>query len=1240
MAKNKSNSISSYPIIKQTMKYIYLFASILIAHFTFGQKPLLTKDINTSYISGSPQNYYIHDGWLYFSATVPEKGEELFKTDGTPQGTSLVKDINVGAGNSKPTKFVSLGKTLFFIANDGLHGNELWKTDSSGTSMVKDIYKGFVSSGLDQLTVVNDLLIFSASDSALGNELWVSDGTETGTQILKDCYQGKSSSFPTKFDTAGHLAYFIAADSLHGNELWRTDGTDTGTYMLKDIKPGSAGVLIQSSISYQGKLFFTATNGTSFQAIWCTNGTDTGTVQFTPDTVCSYASNFCISNGFLFFSATSKGNGIELWKTNGTLAGTAQVSDLNLGTSGSNPTLLTDVKGKLFFTASVDNGRELYISDGTNAGTGMVKDLYPIQTDGLVSNLTAVDSILFFTAHSSPNYQDIELYKSNGKASGTVRVKDIVLGTKASKPHDLIAFNHKLYFSVNDLIHGDELWVSDGTTNGTQLMADIAPATLGSDIKSMAAYPGGVIFNANTPQYLDELWRSKGDTASTQLVKDLGNNINYDMSGKPRKLKSMYGKVFFGADGLSSGYDFYQTDGTSNGTNGITSGASNYAVVDNFTPLNGSVYYSWYNAFYPTVWKYTSGSSGSKVKVINASGLGDEVDNFRALNGFLVFTAKETGGSGTGNELWRSDGTSSGTVLIDDINSGTASSNPSNLTVVDTTLFFSANNGSKGAELWKTNGKGTSTKLVKDIMSGATGSGIRNMVAAKNKVYFVADDGTHGAEIWSSDGTTNGTVLLKDIETGTGSSNPKNLTMVGNVLYFVATDTVHGDELWKSDGTDTGTVFIKDINPGSSGSNIMNMLAVRSELYFSAYEPNTGQELWKSNGTASGTLMLDEVNPGPESANPALLTLFGDTLFFTADHNLYGNELWYVYTQCMFPKFTAKVGCANTPVTFTDSTDAFGKTLVSWVWNFGKGDTTASSSVQHTFDSAGTYHVNLQVQNNEGCTITTSKEITVYNKPTASFLINKDTQCLGQNIFKFQNTSTPNTIQKSYTWDYGYGSKDTSTNGTKTYISAQNYVVKLYAQITPSCRDSVSRNVTVLPNPPKPSITGKVNVIISTTDTFSVVNNIGSTYTWNITGGTQQSGGNSNEIVIKWGSTPQNATVRVSETNAAGCTSGEALKSIVVRKPVGVSTPQAITFNIYPNPSNQVLYINSENIKSGLYTLSIINELGQEVQKQQWIQSETLLSKELSTVAIPNGMYFIQIRSEGESYSAKMLVKH
>ena len=350
-----------------------------------------------------------------------------------------------------------------------------------------------------------------------------------------------------------------------------------------------------------------------------------------------------------------------------------------------------------------------------------------------------------------------------------------------------------------------------------------------------------------------QLWKTDGTEAGTVLVK----NININGSPNPANRSSnpgasiqrfpfefvvLNGAWYFTADDGVSGVELWKTDGTEAGT---------IRVKD----IKPGVEFGFPGSSFPF--------------------------GFTAFNGALYFSAYD---GVTGRELWKSDGTEAGTVRVKDIDprmgfSGPLGSLPSRFRVFNNALYFSANDGVSGEELWKTDGTEAGTVRVKDInltLQGGlpAGSFPSDFTVFNNALYFSAYDGVTGDELWKSDGTEAGTVRVKDIDPRVGFSGPlgslpSRFRVFNNALYFSASDGVNGTELWKTDGTEAGTVLVKDINPGvvvfsqpfPNSSIPLGLTVFNNALYFQA-EGAAGTELWTSDGTEAGTMLVKDICPG------------------------------------------------------------------------------------------------------------------------------------------------------------------------------------------------------------------------------------------------------------------------------------------------------------------------------------------------------------------------------------------
>ena len=165
------------------------------------------------------------------------------------------------------------------------------------------------------------------------------------------------------------------------------------------------------------------------------------------------------------------------------------------------------------------------------------------------------------------------------------------------------------------------------------------------------------------------------------------------------------------------------------------------------------------------------------------------------------------------------------------------------MTVVGNTMYLTLTDASLDAELWKSDGTVAGTVMIKNI-NATQSSSPRSFTAVGSTVFFTAYDGPNGIEIWKTDGTTAGTVLVKDTYPGSAISTRQDmLTAVNGILFFRATDPVNGLELWKSDGTAAGTIGF-DMQPGPNGSFPAAFAPLNNTLIFSGTDPLYGTELW------------------------------------------------------------------------------------------------------------------------------------------------------------------------------------------------------------------------------------------------------------------------------------------------------------------------------------------------------------------------------------------------------------
>ena len=720
-------------------------------------------------------------GKLIFSMSTTTNGIEPWISDGTVTGTKMLKDIIPGVGSGMPTKptysmnMAASATQVFFMARDLNHGFELWKTDGtpSGTKMVKDLVPGRGNAlSAPYLTVLGNKVLFSAA-----SKLYVSDGTGPGTTALLQ------TGFYHPEAIQGKVYFFRNNGGKY--EVAQTDGTAAGTKTIAILPPKTSALpffkenpfpLHQALIQGSGNSIYFEARFQPSQFVLDHQLFRVGASPQKPVFLLkglAPSNNFNLTKAFIglpgIVLASSDGgkkgtgsHGIELWKTSGSQQTTALLK--NLGPDRGLSSLLRELtdqhKGILFQGSAPDpsnpffhRGNELYHSDGSSQGTGLLRDIATGRSSSIPQNFSWIENKTFFSAKRLHGF---ELFVSDGTSSGTFEVKDITPGPGSSNPSKAVDYKGTAYFAAGGFFdpNGRELWKSDGTSGGTSLVKDLFPGRGSANPDFLTVFGGRLYFVANDKIHGTELFSTDGTAAGTILVKDIepGSGGSY-----PRNLTVVGKTLFFSAATRTAGRELWKTDGTSAGTQmvkdlgaGGLSGVST-SLFDRMVAFGGEVFFV--GRLGRQLYK-SDGTSAGTTGLLPTFGV-RYPRNLVASRKGIFFTLTDSHGI----EPWFTKGTPSTTILLKDINPGSKSSivNQVNQPVFVLSdsgrrIWFQANDGIHGNELWETDGTPAGTKMVADINKGGASSLPQGFVLSGGQVYMVADNGLSGQELFRAFG--------------------------------------------------------------------------------------------------------------------------------------------------------------------------------------------------------------------------------------------------------------------------------------------------------------------------------------------------------------------------------------------------------------------------------------------------------------------------------------------------------
>ena len=843
-------------------------STALWATLATAQTASLLADVEpaTIPVSSSPGGFVVMGGAAYFRAKNAAGVLELWKSDGTALGTTLVAPL---PGVSRV--FIVAGTSrLFLLATEGVAQLTAVWTSAGTAASTRRVADAFVPSSLNgtppSVGVVGDRFVYACMLLGAGRQQpCVSDGTAAGTGLLKDINPAGDSQ-PKYFTSVGSQLVFIANDGVSGDEPWVTDGTSVGTRQLADLQPGPLGSGIGGFVPSAGRVFF-AGSAPSF-GIFSSDALSSGVTSVLPNQNLQYAS--ATFKGAFYFVVNN--NTTVYRSVAGGPASVAFTCPFRCDEMVSTPRAL------LFQWLSGVTPAGFWASTDGGSPT-----LAAALTFTLANEVTAFGDKLIFDAVSGPQ-TDHEPGVFDDVAGSAFTLKNInPAGGSTTGSFGFTALGGTVLFQADDGVTGSELWATDGTSAGTVLLKDLAPERygVGSSPRGFVGTRGRVFFSSTTEATGRELFASSGAGTGANLfvefIPDSGSGLVSDFGafgGEVLACSAAPGSTLplFAFEAFDAGMTVLRNDLRARPSNFVEAGTQEFFFEQ--WPGNGV-----------NLW-VTDGGTAQLVLTLPGNSAPSTAVAMGARALFWLPPA-----------VWSSDGSDSGTVLLH-----SATSAPE---VLGNQACFAAND----TELWCTDGSLAGTRQLGQVVAGpifaVSWAGGAPLVAVGSTLYRLDPDGGPPR------------VLMNAL----GQGRP---LFLGDRAVFVGVGDA-GAEPYVTDGTGPGTVQLVDLRPGGAGSSPSGFTRVGNAAYFSANDGVNGVELWRTDGTPRGTRLVQDLEPGAGSGAPARLTLVGTTLYFAATTRAAGEEPWVMPVDVTPPIIVATPSNAtgwfraDVPVTFAVS---------------------------------------------------------------------------------------------------------------------------------------------------------------------------------------------------------------------------------------------------------------------------------------------------------------------------------
>ena len=774
------------------------------------------------------------DGSLYYLVSKDDGDVDLWRTDGSNEGTQRIKEIEANQ-QSRPVTWA--GGTV-----------------DAGGSWAMTTVNGEVYFAFDSISLSPNA--WTAAEGQL--QLWRSDGTDRGTTFVGTFppwrVGGEQYWYVEIADAGGSLLVAASRDTQeHTAQLWSYN--DVGEFTpYSQIFRQSWFPAIRDIVQLGDATYLLGVEQGGPAGLWTTTpaGDTTLVKEFQGSAAAGTVPTALTKIGeTLYFTADgARVRGYDFWRSDGTPEGTQLVKEFVGGTQFP----AWERNGDVHFLAPAGNGVSLWRTDGTDAGTTQVEQLPP----GRLKDVAVGNDVVYFQLETDASESQIWKYADGTFDQLTSNRFEVLLGFESIQDSLLFVRWTGNPFRDELWMHNDVLGTTEFIGEEYQLVGEIGGQTL--------LYRSGLLYEMDY------------STGTLQLIHD---DNEFSRGVEPVLLTEVADRLYFYSRRDGQLYEVDQDVRPIVDAPRLELEQYSQEPITTMAATDNAIYVLGGSG----LWKYDFlNDAGEWLLETLVPGVDQPFSGSHPSSGdYLIDVGQTEIAFYVGDDLWTTDGTKSGTEQL----------SVSDLTWREDLLHVGSRYYSTA---WSDTVRSRTLHVSDDSNPDWFDLGIQvgSIVEFQEEIYTLRQ--VHSAvgdkyEIWKTDGTKEGTNLVSRFGEDVFLEYEISKLVASNGKLFFAED----GRLWCYDpsrtGIETSTTLVKRFFVHGSPNELAD---VNGRLFFAASEDSIARELWVSDGTPEGTVLAAGLSIGPWGSNPSQLTFQNDRLFFVANDVVHGEEIWSI----------------------------------------------------------------------------------------------------------------------------------------------------------------------------------------------------------------------------------------------------------------------------------------------------------------------------------------------------------